>query len=278
MLIITGALVTSNASISTTTSQSLANSSEVSRGIGGVSLEQVHRGAALPVMVLMLGIAVWLSLAKASRWLRSAVWAAMAALIVEGVLGEAAVLRWMPGMTNFSHAYLAQLLFSCTVAIAVFTSPAWNRRPDLVQDRFSIRTMSLLVPSLVLVQVALGAASRYQAMGVLTHIFGAFVVAVFVLVVGVLVVKQYPDHRSLRLAAIALMSITGLQVLLGFAAFITLLMSNQVTLPVVVSTVAHVATGALTLAASVVLAIQIRHHVRAAQSNWPESSPDARPS
>jgi heme A synthase len=238
----------------------------------------MHRDAALPVIVLTLGLAVWLSRAGTSRWLRSVVWAAMAALILEGVLGEEAVLRRMPSTTNFFHAYLAQLFFSCTVAIAVFTSKGWIRKPDLVGDRFSIRMMSLFVPALVLAQVALGAAYRYQAMGLLSHIFGAFVVAVFVLVVGVLVVKQYPHHRSLRPAAIALMSITGLQVLLGFAAFITLLMSNQATPPVVVSTVTHVAAGALTLAASVVLAIQIRHHVRAAQSNWAESSPDARPS
>jgi heme A synthase len=278
LLIITGALVTSSEPVSPTASQSLADSRGVSQATGDVFLVQVHRNAALPVIILTLGLAVWLLVAKKSRWLRGVVWAAMVALILEGVLGEQAVLRWLPATTNFSHAYLAQLFFSCTVAIAVFTSPAWNRSPELVEDRLSLRTMSLFVPALVLVQVALGAAYRHQAMGVLTHIFGALVVAVFVLLVGVLVVKQYPGHRSLKQAAVALMSITGLQVLLGFAAFLTRLMTNQATPPVVISTVAHVATGALTLAASVVLAIQIRRNVRAAQPDWAESSPETLPS
>lgn len=272
LLIITGALVTSNEPVSPTVSQSLVDS----RGLS--NLEQVHRSAALPVIVLTLGLAVWLSLAKKSRWLRSVVWATMAALVLEGVLGEQAALRWLSPTTNFSHAYLAQLFFSCTVAITVFTSPDWNRSAEMVENRLSLRTMSLFVPALVLLQVALGAAYRHQAMGVLTHIFGALVVAVFVLLVGVLVVKQYPGHRSLRPAAVALMSITGLQVLLGFAAFLTLLMTNQATPPVVISTVAHVAAGALTLAVSVVLAIQIRRNVRAGQPNWAESSPETRPS
>jgi len=272
LLIVTGALVTSYEPVSPTANQSLADS----RGLS--HLETVHRSAALAVIVLTLGLAVWLSLAKKSRWLRSVVWAAVAALILEGVLGEQAVLRWLPATSNFSHACLAQLVFSCTVAIAVFTSADWNRSAEIVADRLSLRTMSLFVPALVLLQVALGAAYRHQAMGVLTHIFGAFVVAVFVLVVGVLAVKQYPGHRSLQPAAVALMSITGGQVLLGFAAFLTRLMTNRATPPVVISTVSHVAAGALTLAASVVLAIQIRRNVRAAQPTWAESSPEARPS
>jgi heme A synthase len=154
------------------------------------------------------------------------------------------------------------------VAIVLFTSLGWNRSAEPVEDRLSLRTMSLFVPALVLVQIALGAAYRNQAMGVLTPHFWGPRCCPFLLLVGVLVVKHYPGHRSLEPAAVALMSITGVQVLLGFATFLALLMSNQATPPVVVSTVAHVATGALTLAASVVLAIQIRRNVHAAQPNW----------
>jgi heme A synthase len=274
LLIITGAMVTSNEPVLTSSSQS----SLKPEATMGVSLERVHQVAGHSFVVLPLALVLWLTRGRAAKWLRLAGWATLAALILEIVLGEQAVLRRMSGMTSFSHAYMAQLFFVCTVAIAVFTSPGWNRQPDVVEDRFSIRMLSLLVPVLALLQVALGAAYRHQAMGVLTHIFGALVVAVFVLLVGVLVVKQYPGHRSLQPAAVTLMSLTGLQVLLGFAAFLTRLMTNQATPPVVISTVAHVATGALTLAASVVLTIQIRRNVRAAQPNWAESSPETLPS
>ncbi len=262
LLIITGAIVTSYQPASPTTPESLADRRVVAQIAERQHLQQIHTIAAVPVLAVMLGLAVWLQFGKNPGWMRWLGWSTLTALILEGGLGEAAIRQG--AAASFSHAYLAQLSFSATVAIAVFTSPGWNRAPELVDDRFSLRTMSLCVPALLLLQVALGAAYRHNAMGVgiLTHIFGAFIVAIFVLLVGVLAVKQYPGHSSIRPSAITLMSITGAQVLLGFTAFVLRLMTNQATPAVVVSTVAHVTTGALTLATSVVLMIQIRRHVR----------------
>jgi hypothetical protein len=56
--------------------------------------------------------------------------------------------------------------------------------------------------------------------------------------------------------------ITFTQVMLGMATFITRLMMNASSLVVVVPSVAHVATGALTLAATVVLTMEIQRDVR----------------
>jgi len=63
-----------------------------------------------------------------------------------------------------------------------------------------------------------------------------------------------PQMNALRPAAVAL---------LGIAAYFTRLQAAAQPLEMVLSTVAHVAVGALTLAASIVLAIQIRRNVRA---------------
>jgi heme A synthase len=57
------------------------------------------------------------------------------------------------------------------------------------------------------------------------------------------------------------MGIAFLQVFLGISVFTLESMGMEKALPMVMLTVAHVAVGALTLATSVVLAIQIRRNV-----------------
>ena len=73
---------------------------------------------------------------------------------------------------------------------------------------------------------------------------------------------SFPTHRTLRPAAIVLMSIGFTQVFLGILARIARMVRTQPTTEVVIVTVAHVAYGALTLASSIALAIQIRRNVR----------------
>ncbi len=68
---------------------------------------------------------------------------------------------------------------------------------------------------------------------------------------------------SMIRAAVALLGITFVQIFLAIAAYFTRLQAAAQPLEMVLSTVAHVAVGALTLAASIVLAIQIRRNVRA---------------
>src|SRR6202020_728090 len=62
-------------------------------------------------------------------------------------------------------------------AIAVFTSRSWQQGPQLVNDYGapSLRSLAILTPSLVLVQIALGAAFRHGAIGVMAHVIGAMV-------------------------------------------------------------------------------------------------------
>ena len=111
-------------------------------------------------------------------------------------------------------------------------------------------------------QIALGAGFRHRAFGLLPHVIGAMIVPLVILLAGVFVLQQFPRHRALRPAAIALVTITGVQVVLGIAAYFARMNAAAYPLAMVLTTVAHVATGGLTLAASVVLAIQIRRNVR----------------
>lgn len=233
---------------------------------GGVFFEHGHRMVATFVGILTIGLVIWLARSDPRPWMRKLGWAALGAVILQGLLGGLTVLLLLPPAVSVSHACLAQLFFSTTVAIAVFTSASWQQGPQLVNDYGSpsLRSLAILTPSLVLLQIALGAAFRHGAIGVMAHVIGAMVVSLTILIVCAFVLHQFPNHPALRPAAVALLSITLVQVFLGMEAYYTRLSAKERPLAMVLMTVAHVATGALTLAASIVLAIQIRRNVREA--------------
>jgi heme A synthase len=231
-LVVTGALVTSN------------------DPQPSVFLQRMHLTSAASVGILAAALGLWL---------RGAGWILLAAVVVEALLGGRS-----PAVGAL-HAFLAQLFLAGTVGIALITSKGWLNAPELVADsaRFSLRRLSLTALPLVILQVALGAAYRHKVMGVMPHIIGALVVTLALLLLAVLVTNQYPEHRALRPAAKFLIGITFTQVMLGMGAFITRLMMAEGTIPVVIISVAHVATGSLTLASTAVLTLLIRRYLTA---------------
>lgn len=213
-------------------------------------LQPLHLAIASVVGLLLLGLALWL---------RGPAWFLFAGIVLEAVLG----LGRGPAIVAL-HALLAQLIFAGAVAISVITSESWNRPSESLEDsrRLSFRKLSLITLSLLVLQVALGAAYRHNAMGVLPHIIGALVVTIVILLLAVLVTNQYPEHALLRPTAKLLIGITFTQVMLGMGAFITRLMMAQGTLPVVIVGLLHVANGSLTLATTTALTLQLRRFLR----------------
>jgi len=263
-LVVAGASVTSKQAGLSVPDWPLSYGQVMPQMTGGVFFEHGHRMVATFVGLLTIGLAIWLARAEQRAWMRKLGWTALGAVIVQGLLGGLTVKLLLPPAVSVSHACLAQLFFSTTVAIAIFTSQSWRRGAEIVEDygKPSLRSLAVVIPVLVLAQIALGAAFRHGAMTVLPHILGAMVVAAAILIVCAFVLHQFPEHRSLRPAAITLMAMTFAQVLLGIGAYYTRLDAAKNPVAMVVVTVAHVATGALTLASSVALAIQIRRNVR----------------
>lgn len=263
-LVVAGASVTSKQAGLSVPDWPLSYGQVMPQMTGGVLFEHGHRMVATFVGMLTIGLAIWLSRVEQRAWMRKLGWIALGAVIVQGLLGGLTVLLLLPPAVSVSHACLAQLFFSTTVAIAIFTSRSWQSGAELVEDygKPSLRSLSVLIPALVLVQIALGAAFRHGAMTVLPHILGAMVVAAAILIVCAFVLHQFPEHRALRPAAITLMVVTFVQVILGIGAYYTRLDAAKNPVAMVIVTVAHVATGALTLASSVALAIQVRRNVR----------------
>lgn len=235
---------------------------------GGILYEHGHRMVATTVGILTIVSMIWLFRADRRKWLRALGVIALGAVILQGVLGGLTVLFLLPWWISTAHACLAQLFFSTTVAMALFTSAWWLRGPDPVdeQPRHPIRELSLGAPVCVLAQLALGAAARHKAIGVIYHISAAPVVTGVILWISLRILLHYAENRELRVASIALLGITFCQVFLGIAAFMSRIAYADAVqpMPLMVSfTVLHVAVGALTMAASVALAILVRRNVPA---------------
>jgi hypothetical protein len=212
------------------------------------------------------GLTIVLMLGLASGLRTQFGWIGLAAGVIDGALGATGQLY--PQLNGTLHALLGQVFFGYIVAIAIMTSASWKRGPEPIEDtwRPSMRSLATAVPAIILLQTTLGAAYRYHALGVLWHIMNAMLVLLLVLIVAVFLIRQFPQHPTLRPAAVALAVITSIQVLLGFTTFMMLILFPETSLAVVITSVLHVSTGALTLGAGMALATLIRYNIRASRS------------
>jgi heme A synthase len=225
-----------------------------------ISFEHWHSWGAVFAGVLLAGLAVWLLKGKHTQ-LRQFGWIVLSIFVVEGLLGTA--LGSLSPLTDILHALVGQICFAAVMSITLFTSERWQRGPNFIEDswRPPLRSLAFFLPAIVILQIILGAAFRFRAASVIWHILNAMIVLLSILIVCVFLVRQFPQHPSLRPAAIALGGIAAVQVFLGFTTFLLLLLLPESSLSVIVVSVMHVAIGGLTLAATVALAAQIRYNV-----------------
>jgi len=163
------------------------------------------------------------------------------------------------------HAFVAQMLFATLACFALFTSPYWET-PAEPLDKTSWESLPALAgvtPILVACQVFLGVAYRHRVLGVMPHLAGALLVSLAILGISLYLLQNFPEHRALHAAAVAAVTITGIQVGLGMVALMMALVGADTTLVAVLAVVAHVFTGALMLGASLLLAIQLRRSASA---------------
>lgn len=228
-----------------------------------------HLAVALVVGTLILGLALWVWLADQRGWLRALAWTMVALTAAEGALGRmggkslGVPLSAGPAML---HAAVSSLVFAGVVAIAFFRSAGWCAGPKQVDDRGwpVLRYLALATPPLVLLQIALGAAYRYQAIGVMPHMAGALVVTLSALIASMVILQQYAQHRALKRAAIAMVSVLLVQVSLGITAFTLQLLDQESSSSFGISVAFHALVGAATLAVSMILAIETQRNVQTA--------------
>src|SRR6186997_2106869 len=97
-----------------------------SKWVGGILYEHGHRLIASTVGFLTIVLAAWLAVKDPRRWMKRLGAAALAAVILQGVLGGLTVLFFLPAAISTAHAGLAEIFFCMTVAIALFTSRGWT--------------------------------------------------------------------------------------------------------------------------------------------------------
>jgi cytochrome c oxidase assembly protein subunit 15 len=270
LLIVAGALVTSNdAGLSVPDwPTSFGSLYKIPKLVGGVKFEHTHRMIAQGAGLLTIVLAVWLWRAEKRRWLRMLGFAAVGTVIAQGILGGITVLYYLPPAVSSAHAALAQTFFCIAVAIALFTGQRWveeQPRVEFDQRRPSLFTLTLLSIFVLYVQLLLGAMFRHHGLSWWPHVTHAVVVAFVLAWTAIRALTVYPNIEAVRRPAIMMLSLVIAQLCLGFTAFLTRVAwghdAVQPELPMVISTVAHVAVGALLLATTVILAIQVWRHV-----------------
>jgi cytochrome c oxidase assembly protein subunit 15 len=269
-LIAAGALVTSNdAGLAVPDwPTSFGSLWRIPHMVGGVKYEHGHRMVAQLVGLLTIILAVWAWRSDSRRWMKWLGVTALGAVIAQGVLGGLTVLFFLPWWISSAHATLAQSFFCIVVSMALFTSRGWfETEPANLADQGSpsLRTLSILCVVSIVVQLMLGAAFRHSGIKLLPHLISAGVVTVLLVWTASRALSNHSLPSAVRRPASLLLALLLLQLCLGLAAYLTRVHwgadAVQPQLAMVVSTVSHVVVGALLLATSVVLAIQVRRHL-----------------
>jgi len=170
------------------------------------------------------------------------------------------------------HGIVGQLIFAGFVWIAAMMSPLWNDSAlEYKTNKADVRLGWVLVCAMVL-QLILGAVYRHmlgdetlapKATHILyTHIFIAFVILVVVVLFALRLLAR--EISVLKTYGKLLLTLLGLQLLLGGGALIAILLKSGDTIPVyeVVLTTLHQANGALLLGASVASVAWLRRTSR----------------
>lgn len=246
----------------------------ISKWVGGIRFEHSHRLIASTVGLMTVVLALWLARREPRRWVRRLGYAALAAVVAQGILGGLTVLLLLPTAVSVAHACLAQSFFCLVVALAVVTSPAWKGAPRVPAG--GLGRASILTVAVVFLQLVLGAVMRHIKAGLaipdfplafgrvippfsslpvaihFAHRVGALAVLGLALVSTVLAWRS--GRKGPRKAASILLGLVALQIALGA---LTVLSGKAVA-----AATAHVVVGALVLASALIFALTARRGSR----------------
>jgi cytochrome c oxidase assembly protein subunit 15 len=137
----------------------------LSKMVGGIFYEHGHRLIASTVGMLTIGLVLFQWRVEPRRWARRLGLVALAAVILQGVLGGLTVLYFLPAPISIGHAGLAQLFFALTVSLALFASRGWREPAVAPVDNPRLRRQAIAMATLVYMQILIGATMRHNQAG-----------------------------------------------------------------------------------------------------------------
>lgn len=168
LLILVGSLVTSTGSGLAVPDWPLSYGMLFPPMVGGILYEHGHRMVAAAVGLLVVVQALVFTWREPRRWLRVLAWAAVAAIVAQGVLGGLTVLFLLPDPISIAHAVLAQSLAMLLVLIAYAQSREWERRarePAPAAGERPLWPVAAALPAVVFLQLVAGALMRHTDAG-----------------------------------------------------------------------------------------------------------------
>ncbi len=244
--------------------------------------EHSHRLFGMVMGLLAIATAVWLQRREPRGWVRRLGWAALAIVVIQGVIGGKRVLLdsiAVPGfdltlgqMLTIPHGILAQLYVCVLFAVAAVLSRAWlaGAARDVPAG---LRRAAVALVLLVVAQLVIAAVMRHNMAGLaiptfphstpeggwlpasadfrvaihFTHRVMAVVLTAAIVALAVAVWRQPAASTGLRRLATALVALLIVQLCLGAATVLTNRNPYYTT--------GHVIVGALTLATAFLLAL-----------------------
>ena len=220
--------------------------------VGGVFYEHSHRllGALVGLLTLALAVTLW----RAGGRLRALGVVAVAAVVVQGVIGGLRVVLTADALAMV-HGPLAQAFFAFVVALALLTS-ATMAAPAPSLDAVT-RGLTVATAALVYLQIVFGALLTHAGYLAL-HLLGAL--AVFVVApMATARLRRSGDAVAAPAARLALV-LLGLQLVLGAGSYLARFSALWIPggqLTMLALPVAHRLAGGLLLATAVVMAVRV---------------------
>jgi cytochrome c oxidase assembly protein subunit 15 len=275
ILLAAGALVTGTGSGLAVPDWPLAFGQFFPPMVGGVFYEHGHRLIAGFVALLTI-VQLFVILRFEERtWVKKLAFLAVALVLTQATLGGLTVLFLLPKAVSIAHACLAQTYFCNAVILMTVTSSVWETpftcKPD--NSRFPLRWFGMMVIGGFFVQLLFGATMRHFGAGLaipdfplsfgrwvpsqwtfpiaihFAHRMGAFLMVGLVAALVARVYRLYWNQFTLLLYSGALMGFVWMQVMLGA-------MVIWLRRPISLTTI-HLVLGAMCLASSVALTIQL---------------------
>lgn len=256
--IVLGTLITSNLALPASPAPGTTKEFTWSLLSGGVQHEPAYRIVAAMAALLAAVVAFWLLPRKAARHVK-----------IVGALNACAAGAnvWLsdiparPGLPSFvlaAHTGVSQLFFGLSVCLALFTRTDWRWDMPKILDVAvpSFRHLLVFITASTFIASILGTQTRPS---VFPHLLGGSIVTLAALWTVEIALNKFADVPPLKIPAILLAELAGVQLFIGIVAHSMALNARASSQPMpglAVIKATHAALGSLLLVASLFATFQ----------------------